>query len=151
MKEETRIKKSCEKAGIECEKKSEHHWHLKGKLLVNYYPSKGTAYVAGTNGGVKATLAQAIAMTGAQPDSLDKTARIRKDWHKLAKAQMFAKSNKCCWCGCEMTMTQKLPNSATLEHVIPLSIGGLDNRNNMKLACRACNETRGNVMVELES
>ena len=132
--------------GVTIETKSKFHWHIKGALLVNYYPSKGTAYVAGTKEGVKnVTLEQAIAMTKTAPD-LTAANRQRKSWHKAAKAQMFAKSNKCHWCGAEMSLHPLDKNFATIEHIIPLSRGGLDNRNNMTLACITCNQKRGNTI-----
>ena len=138
-------------AGVTIEIKSKSHWHIKGALLVNYYPSKGTAYVAGTKAGVKnVTLEQAIAMTKTAP-TLESANRQRKSWHKAAKRQMFDKSRRCHWCGVEMSLHPLDKNFATIEHIIPLSRGGLDNRNNMTLACITCNQKRGNTMSELES
>ena len=138
-------------AGVTIETKSQFHWHLKGALLVNYYPSKGTAYVAGTKAGAKnVTFEQAIEMTRIQPE-LTQANRQRKSWHKAAKQQMFDKSRRCHWCGAEMSLHPLDKNFATIEHIIPLSRGGLDNRNNMALACMACNQKRGNNMSELES
>ena len=141
----------AEAAGVTLEKKSKSHWHIKGALLVNYYPSKGTAYVAGTKAGVKnVTLEQAIAMTKTAP-TLESANRQRKSWHRIAKRQMFDKSRRCHWCGVEMSLHPLDKNFATIEHIIPLSRGGLDNRNNMTLACITCNQDRGNTMSELES
>ena len=33
-------------------------------------------------------------------------------------------------------------NYATLEHLIPSSLGGSNNKKNLKLACKACNNHR---------
>ena len=138
-------------AGVTIEIKSKSHWHIKGALLVNYYPSKGTAYVAGTKAGIKnITFEQAIEMTRIQPEIMPAN-RQRKSWHRIAKRQMFNKSRRCHWCGVEMSLHPLDKNFATIEHIIPLSRGGLDNRNNMTLACITCNQKRGNTMSELES
>ena len=40
--------------------------------------------------------------------------------------------------------------TATIEHYVPLGLGGLDNRNNMVLACDPCNSERGCSMKELK-
>ena len=140
----------AESLGVTIETKSKFHWHIKGALLVNYYPSKGTAYVAGTKAGAKnVTLKQAIEMARVQPE-ITPSNRQRKSWHRLAKRQMFDKSRHCHWCGVEMSLHPLDKNFATIEHIIPLSRGGLDNRNNMTLACITCNQKRGNTMTELE-
>ena len=53
----------------------------------------------------------------------------------------------CFWCLCKMKITHgntKLNNAATFEHIKPLSRGGKDNVENVVLACRECNRSRGN-------
>ena len=141
-------------AGVVLDKKSKSHWQFKGAMLVNYYPTKGgngTVYIAGTKAGVKGvSIDQAIAMTKTAPP-MEPANRQRKSWHRIAKRQMFDKSRRCHWCGVEMSLHPLDKNFATIEHIIPLSRGGLDNRNNMTLACITCNQERGNTMSELES
>ena len=139
----------CKAAGVTLEKKSKAHWQFKGALLVNYYPATGTAYIAGTKAGVKGvSIDQAIAMTKSAPP-LEQANRQRKSWHKAAKRQMFDKNHRCHWCGVEKSLHPLDKNFATIEHILPLSRGGLDNRNNMTLACITCNQERGNTMTEL--
>jgi 5-methylcytosine-specific restriction endonuclease McrA len=41
-------------------------------------------------------------------------------------------------------------DTSTMDHVIPLHRGGLDNANNRVLACEPCNSKRGHDMPELK-
>lgn len=63
---------------------------------------------------------------------------------RLSEAQNW----KCCWCGCETTDVRKVWNASTLEHVIPKSLGGSDDSDNLVMACNRCNNARGNMPAE---
>lgn len=51
----------------------------------------------------------------------------------------------CCWCGktCRLTVVPQHPDRATVEHVIPKSRGGSNMLPNLRVACYACNNARG--------
>ena len=57
----------------------------------------------------------------------------------------------CIWCGGQMQFPHKPRkfknrpprNTATVEHIIPLALGGADNVDNLVAACRSCNTKRG--------
>lgn len=49
---------------------------------------------------------------------------------------------KCHWCGCVLTAV-----TATLEHLIPLSLAGSRSFWNTTLACGPCNNERGHVQL----
>lgn len=137
--------KEAAKAGVDFIDRGNGHIQLKGKLLVNYYPEskQSSAYVAGTRHKVKyVTPKQAVEMTFTQPDVKPYTRRRRNT--KPIKERLFRKSQKCHWCHAPITL-----ETATLEHIIPLHRGGLDNKNNMTLACKKCNQGRGHDMPEL--
>lgn len=142
----SKLKRLCAQNAVELIDKGNGHFQIKGPLLVNYYPNSKmrSAYVAGTN---KATTdvspEQAVKMSLAPPAGLEKTKR--KGSYKSAKKRLFKKSKICCWCNDPLTLEK-----ATVEHIVPLSRGGLNNANNMKLACKGCNQKRGNEMPELE-
>lgn len=59
----------------------------------------------------------------------------------------------CCWCGTETIWpapgerSGSLPHHRTLEHLIPRGMGGTDTIDNVRIACYACNTSRG-VMQE---
>lgn len=117
-----------------------------GPLLVNYYPGskKNSAYIAGTTSKkTNVTPEQAIEMAFSLPDSHIKASRRRKGYRQI-KIKMLKKSSKCNWCRKVLTI-----DTATLDHIIPISRGGLDNANNWCLACEPCNKSRGNEMPEL--
>lgn len=63
---------------------------------------------------------------------------------RLAEAQNW----KCCWCGCECIEQANKPHSATIEHVLPRSLGGENTWENYAMACGNCNHRRGNMSVE---
>lgn len=144
------IKKYADSAGVTIEYKGflspgkVTHIQIKGALLVNYYPfsEKKTAYVAGTTAGRKsATPKEAVAMA-LNPPPVTGTGK-RKSMTKI-KHKMLEKKDFCHWCKIKLTS-----ETATVDHVIPLSRGGLDNANNRVLSCQPCNQERGNSMPEV--
>jgi 5-methylcytosine-specific restriction endonuclease McrA len=46
---------------------------------------------------------------------------------------------ECHYCKCRLTY-----NNATLDHVVPRSLGGSNAIYNLKLACRHCNQAKAN-------
>lgn len=143
------LRKEAGNRGVQIVERSNGHIQIVGgPLLVNYYPNskKRSAYVAGTTSKiVSVNPAQAVAMAFKEP----KAGTVRKDARRKSyrsfKVQLLKKSPKCNWCSAELTM-----ETATLEHIIPLAKGGLDNKNNMALACAPCNHGRGSKMPELK-
>ena len=140
------FKTKAEQAGVEFIDKGNGHIQLKGPLLVNYYPNSKTrtAYVAGTSKGVKhVTPDQAIQMCFEAPQGRIKTKRQQS--YRKEKQALLKRSSLCHWCQCKLNM-----DTATLDHKIPISRGGLNNFNNYVLACEPCNSKRGNSMPEVE-
>lgn len=62
--------------------------------------------------------------------------------HRLAEAQNW----RCCYCGVPMIHDRCSPTQATIEHIVPRSLGGPNRPDNYVVACRACNEARGNAI-----
>jgi len=46
----------------------------------------------------------------------------------------------CFWCDEQLTK-----KTATLDHIIPTSLGGKTDMDNCKLSCPSCNNSRGNI------
>ena len=140
------LRHQAEARGVEYIEKPNGHIQLRGPLLVNYYPSSKSksAYVAGTKKAARnVTPAQALAMCFEVPKSqgiIDQ----RGGSSRKRRARMLDKIKHCHWCGSELTL-----DTSTVEHIIPLARGGLDNANNRTLACKPCNESRGCDMPEL--
>lgn len=147
QREVKKIISSAEKLGISVIVRRNGHMQLKGKLLVNYYPfSKDkSAYVAGTTSKANGVnYKKALLMCNEAP-----TVQSRKDKRsgssKKIRAAIFKKVKSCHWCNKPLTV-----DDSTLEHIIPLSRGGLDHSNNRTLACYECNHGRADDMPELK-
>jgi hypothetical protein len=142
-----KLRKACDERGAKLIERDNGHFQIQGALLVNYYPlsKKRSAYVAGTKcKRVDVDHKDAVDMAFRPPKANGlKDARNRKGYFKI-KQKLLAKNSTCHWCKCRLTK-----ETATLEHIIPLARGGLDNPNNMTLACEPCNKGRGSDMPEL--
>lgn len=147
---ETDIRDAAAAKGATVQLRGSGHFQIKGRLLVNYYPfsKKRSAYVAGTTHGKHhVTPTEAVEMAFCPPPIAPEHKKDdRKGHSKEKRKKLLRKSNQCHWCGCRLTL-----GSSTLEHVIPLHRGGLDNANNRVLACKPCNWKRGHEMPELAS
>lgn len=68
---------------------------------------------------------------------------------RLIRIRLTAKQNgKCHYCKCTMTECDGVtPTSVTLDHVIPLSQGGLNRRSNMVAACFSCNQDKADAVL----
>jgi hypothetical protein len=54
-----------------------------------------------------------------------------------------AQNHRCCYCGVKMIDMRGDRLCATIDHVIPKSLGGSDDWENLVAACDLCNVTRG--------
>lgn len=127
------------------------HFQIHGQLLVNYYPfgKKRTAYIAGTTRGVhRVTPEQAVDMAFEAPPLADAKHKDRRSRNSRRKRLQLIKIKgpHCHWCRCGVTI-----DTSTIDHVVPLARGGLDNANNRVLACEPCNTGRGHAMPELNA
>lgn len=140
------IKDLAERRNIGCTIRGNGHVTLNGPLQVHYYPTSKTrsAYVAGTVKKVaNVSPKQAIEMCFSAPVNQGKKDK-RKGNSKRQRIKLFKRVKHCCWCDSPLTI-----ETSTVEHIIPLDRGGLDNWNNKTLACKACNERRGSDMPEI--
>jgi hypothetical protein len=123
------------------------HFQIRGALLVNYYPNakRQTAYIAGTrHGKLFVNPQQAVALAFKPPEF--RPGEVERKNYRKVKVRMFKRQKKCHWCSEKLTL-----DTATVDHVIPLSRGGLDNDNNRVLACSPCNQRRGHAMPEIRA
>lgn len=144
-----KLKQMCFDRNVEYLEKGNGHVQLKGALLVNYYPNSKnkSAYVAGTKRALKSvSLEQAVAMCFKAPVAVIRPVK-RSSNSRPKRAKMLKKGiTKCHWCKAPLTL-----DTSTIEHIIPLSRGGLDHSNNRTLACEPCNQSRGGDMPELKT
>jgi 5-methylcytosine-specific restriction endonuclease McrA len=59
----------------------------------------------------------------------------------LAEAQNW----RCCYCYTTLDPEGQHGPQPTLEHIIPLVAGGLDATDNLVIACKRCNSSRGHA------
>jgi 5-methylcytosine-specific restriction endonuclease McrA len=78
------------------------------------------------------------------PGKMAKIAYEVAHWTWLRCRLAEAQNHKCCWCGCETSDVRKVWNSSTVEHVLPKSLGGTDDLDNLAMSCNKCNNARGN-------
>jgi 5-methylcytosine-specific restriction endonuclease McrA len=145
------LRKAAEDRGAILKDCGGGHFQIRGRLLVNYYPlsRKCSAYVAGTTHG-KGHISpkEAVAMAFEQPPIArdDKKGSRSSNSRKKRIALIRRNGNRCHWCQRELTV-----DTSSIEHIVPLARGGLDNANNRVLACKPCNHGRGHDMPELQS
>jgi 5-methylcytosine-specific restriction endonuclease McrA len=59
--------------------------------------------------------------------------------HDLWKLQ----NGKCCWCGLSVPL-----GGASIEHIIPVSMGGKDKLSNLAVSHTSCNKARGSNYLQ---
>src|SRR5690606_34861041 len=129
------------------------HFQIKGVYLVNYYPLAKTQslYVAGTVGSVKrASPDKAVQIAAGESGfklNAEKAERKRRSYKAERKRLWNAGARACYWCKVAFNSFAE----ATLEHIVPLSKGGLDNPNNYALAHKECNHGRGNLLPHVRA
>ncbi len=137
----------AESKGVEYIDCGDGHIQLKGIMTVNYYPDSKfkTAYINGMKGSIKnVSESKAVELAINIPKKQTVTDE-RKRSYRREKVKLLKKNPFCHWCKKELTR-----ETATIEHIIPLGLGGINNMNNYKLACEPCNIERGCDMPELK-
>lgn len=137
------LSQELEEQGLSLEKKSNHHYHITGgKFLINYYPSTQKIYVAGTTGATKVSSVEMMIRAANGDFAAAKKAKRKNKSNRALRGKMLKKNDLCCICGNPMTL-----DDSSLEHVIPLSKGGLNHPNNYALSHIACNLAKGSSLT----
>lgn len=69
--------------------------------------------------------------------SIDRSDRVRRK-RKSQLARIYG--SKCLKCG--------LPDAVTLDHVVPVALGGSFHLHNLQLLCKPCNLAKGATVVD---
>ena len=130
-----------EKAGLQLVICGNGHFQIVGgKFLVNYYPNtrKGQKiYIASTKEGISVnSIEEVIHAANNLPVNLQSEER-RANYTKQLK-WLFRKGSQCHIC-----LKNVERQDGSVDHIIPLSKGGLNNRNNYALAHKVCNLRKG--------
>jgi len=72
-------------------------------------------------------------------------AKIKYTGRKWHRNRLFSQGNICGICEKPITNAK----DATVDHIMPLSLGGRDDIENMQLAHKTCNELKGNNYEEI--
>lgn len=65
--------------------------------------------------------------------------------------RLYRKNRECFYCGRQVNPprgSRPEPHDASIDHVVPLSRGGLHAMSNIVIACRLCNQMKGNFAIE---
>lgn len=73
---------------------------------------------------------------------VDCTSNARKEPSKTVRRVARRRASRCYICGTDLAGVAGMPNSATLDHVSPHSLGGPSTVENLMPACESCNEVR---------
>lgn len=83
-------------------------------------------------------------MTSYRKDNRTRIARAMVWCEPVSAQQIYARDGRRCHlCGCDVIVGSAAPNGATLDHVVPLNLGGAHAVWNIATACRTCNTAKG--------
>lgn len=72
----------------------------------------------------------------------DSRKRDRKKYSERERKMIYAKADgRCELCGQEISYKKM-----TLDHIVPLAMGGADELENLQCTCRTCNEFKGHIL-----
>lgn len=73
---------------------------------------------------------------------LYKCGQKRKRYSQTTRKIIYERAKGCCQlCGTKITFEEM-----TLDHIIPLAVGGLDSEENLQASCYACNQFKGQIL-----
>lgn len=76
------------------------------------------------------------------PQPVGKAGGRYRRWVQRRRDRLYeVGGGRCHYCECELSR-----EAMTIDHVIPLAKGGPNSQDNMVIACRACNEAKGDSM-----
>lgn len=59
-----------------------------------------------------------------------------------------SRQRDCKYCGIRLTIEVGKPNTLTVDHIIPISRGGMNKRKNYVPACEPCNMEKGDLTAD---
>ena len=121
------------------------HFSLQGRAYkVSFFPTTGNFYIVGAkkiNDECKYNNIQEvidIADGKRELPAISNNRDKRKRTYTKEKKLLYTQDKACCYCHKELELSD-----ATIEHKIPLSKGGNNKIENLSLACKECNQAKG--------
>lgn len=123
-----------------------YHLQIKGHYLISVWPTKRSFYMQGAN--KKAfynSIEDVVKMACAKSNLIGVTKKSARKCLKARKLKLWEKGSRNCYvCGKKI----KDKAQASIEHIIPLSRGGSNRRDNTALSHIVCNMKRKNSMLD---
>lgn len=69
----------------------------------------------------------------------------RKQYSQTVRENIYSRADG----HCQLCGERILLNQMTLDHIVPLSMGGIDSAENLQCTCKACNRFKDNILPEL--
>lgn len=149
------LRSATEIHGLQLKECEHGHFQIMGGgVLVNYWPAskKKSAYVAGERCSVgpmgvqdviDLMLRKQMELQKRREEEARNRSKVRRTNQRQVRLALLAEDPHCYYCRVRLTM-----DTATVEHLVPLSRGGTNHRSNKVLACKGCNHARADVTVE---
>lgn len=126
--------------GLEFKRCSSYHFHLKGVFLLNVYPTRKTVYVQGSNGKTTYKTIDDLVNLAKGESVIKGVERGKRIPARGKRKTLWGRGHRKCFvCGVEFKNLEE----ATLEHKVPLSMGGSNRLDNLTLSHERCNQDRG--------
>ena len=133
------LEKKCKAAGLEFRRHTDFHLSVRGRFLVNIYPTTGRAHLkGGQRSGCVQSVEQVIEL--AQGDAAVNVGDLAKRRQMTSsKRQLWRHSHICGLCKEPIDSFEE----ATVDHIIPRARGGSNRFDNLQLAHEQCNQGKG--------
>jgi hypothetical protein len=137
----TQLEYACSLLGSQVTKHNGHIWLVEGKYKLTYIPHKDQIKIKGIDQFLRSENPWSVATWSVELPELPPVRRQKsKTWRSKAKHVLNIKqNNKCALCG------KRMGEDMTIDHIIPVSKGGSNKRENLQLVHIECNKEKGSL------
>lgn len=140
----------CQDLGASLKDCGNGHWQVRGGPFakpINYYPGTRKVYLSGAVRGyfVRDICDEIESLAeGQKPKGGSRVRRMKSSEARKVRGNLWFRGTRCChWCNKRF----ESEDSATIDHVVPLSKGGSNRQDNLVLACEECNAERADSLA----